>query len=119
MSISKEDSLTLEEVVEICTTISNENIEISKGSIRPKTEEFLDKFKLTDEDVCEVIKSLEKEDYFAGPIADRNPKYAHPFWIFIKYVDLVKVRVYIKIKIVNHKRKINVFSIHEEGVYEL
>lgn len=115
MSIIKDDNLSLEEVLKICKTIKKENIEININ--RPKNLEFIQKFNLVASDIIQIIRDLNKEDYNKGPVEDDNPKYKHPFWIFIKYVGDIKVVVYIKIKIFNHKRKINVFSIHEEGEY--
>lgn len=115
MFLTQEDNLTLEEVLEICKTIKEKNIEININ--RPKNLGFIQKFNLNANDVIRIVRDLNKEDYSAGPVEDTNPNFKHPFWIFIKYVNDIKVVVYIKIKIFNHKRKINVFSIHEEGEY--
>ncbi len=115
MFLNQEDNLSLEEVLKICKTIKSKNIEIN--IYKAKNLEFIQKFKLDANDVIQIIRDLNKEDYNKGPVKDNNSKYKHPFWIFIKYVSGIKVIVYIKIKIFNHKRKINVFSIHEEGEY--
>lgn len=118
MPFNQEDNLSLEEVLKICHTVKEENIEINTDPIsRPKNLEFQRKFNLKKSDIRLIIRNLKPEDYSEGPVEDDNPKYKHPFWIFIKYVNDIKVVVYIKIKIFNHKRKINVFSIHEEGEY--
>ena len=120
MPISNEDNLSLEEVLEICRSVKKENIEIDTDPItRPKNVAFLDKYVLSVEDVRQIIRNLELIDYVKGPVEDYNPKFKHPFWVFIKDLKKLKVVVYIKLKIFNHKKKINVFSIHEEGDYEL
>ena len=119
MSINQEDNLTIEEVLEICKTIKEENIEVDVNPLtRPKNATFMYKYHLKREDVRQLIRELTSDDYVEGPIEDNNPNYKHPFWVFIKYIDRIAVKVYIKIKIFNHKRKINVFSIHEEGEYD-
>ena len=120
MSITQEDNLSLEEVLEICENIRNENVEIIKDNlIRPKTVEFLEKYEIDDDYVKDIVRSLNRNDYYQGPVEDTNLKYVHPFWIFIKLINKLEIKVYIKIKIINHKRKIIVFSIHEEGKYEI
>lgn len=120
MSVSLEDNLTLNEIIQICKKVKQENIEVIRDNIiRPKTVEFLEKYELSDEDVANIIHSLSESDYYLGPEEDTNPKYKHPFWIFVKFIKNIKVNVYIKIKIINHHRKVVVFSIHEEGNYEL
>lgn len=118
MSTNKEDKITLNEVLKICRTVKDENIEINTDPIiRPKNFEFMQKYDLNGADIRLIIRNLQIEDYREGPVEDDNPKFKHPFWIFIKYVNDIKVVVYVKIKIFNHKKKINVFSIHEEGEY--
>ncbi|MBR4377514.1 MAG: type II toxin-antitoxin system MqsR family toxin [Bacilli bacterium] len=120
MSLNQDDCLTLSEVLRVCRNIKNTNIEIMRDNlIRPKTVEFLENYEIDDDRVKEIIKNLDKEDYYQGPVEDINPKFAHPFWIFIKKISNLRIKVYIKIKIINHKRKIIVFSIHEEGKYEI
>ena len=120
MSIKNEDDLTLDQVLKICQNVKDENIEvIANPIIRPKTHEFIQKYDFDINDVRQIIRNLSKNDYNKGPVTDDNPNYRHSFWIFIKFVSEIKVKVYIKIKIINHRRKIIVFSIHEEGVYEL
>lgn len=55
MSITQEDNLSLEEVLEICENIRNENVEIIKDNlIRPKTVEFLEKYEIDDDDVKDI-----------------------------------------------------------------
>ena len=118
MSITQEDNLSLEEVLEICKSIKEENIEVDLNPItRPKNVAFMYKYRLKREDVRAMIRELASDDYVEGPIEDENPNFKHPFWVFIKYINKIPVKVYIKIKIFNHKRKINVFSIHEEGEF--
>lgn len=118
MPINQEDNLSLYEVLEICRIVKEENIEIDTDPItRPKNAEFLDKYALSVEDVRKIIRNLSIIDYIEGPVEDYNPKFKHPFWIFIKNLNNIKAVVYIKLKIFNHKKKINVFSIHEEGDY--
>ena len=120
MPIIKEDELSLDEVLKICSNIKNENVEVIRDNlIRPKTAEFLEKYELDDDDVVDIIHNLGESDYYSGPEEDTNPKYLHPFWIFITYILSIKVKIYIKMKIINHKRKIVVFSIHEEGRYDI
>lgn len=118
MPINQEDDLSLDEVLNICRTVKEKNIEISIDPIkRPKNLEFISKYNLEAADIVAILRNLQREDYREGPVEDDNPKYEHPFWIFIKYLNEIKVIIYIKIKIFNHNRKINVFSIHEEGDY--
>ena len=120
MSINKEDNLSLEDVINLCQKIDKKNIDVLLDPlIRPKTVNFLAKYKISIDYMKEIIKSISKEDYCKGPVSDSNPKYKHPFWIFIKYLGDIKINVYIKIKIINHHRKIIVFSFHEEGVYNV
>ena len=116
MVIAPEDNIPLNEVIRICNTIKYSNIEIAKDPIeRPKTAEFIAKYELLDDDIKDIIHNLKIDDYHSGPDEDDNPKYKKPVWIFIKYVDSIQVKIYIKIKIINKKRKVFVFSIHEEG----
>ena len=120
MSIEKEDDLSLDEVLSLCQKIDKKNIDVILDPIiRPKTFNFIAKYMSSTEFIKEIIKSLAKEDYNKGPVEDLNPNYKHPFWIFIKYLNKYEINVYIKIKIINHHRKIIVFSLHEEGVYEI
>lgn len=117
MVIEDEDNFSKEEAVKLCQTI--ENIEVAKDPTeRPKTAAFLEKYELLDDDVREIIHSIELSDYVSGPEEDRNPKYKKPVWKFNKYVNDIKIEVYLKIKFINHKHKIFVFSIHEEGLYD-
>lgn len=119
MVILEEDNISLDEVIEICKSTKDCFIEINDDPIqRPKTCRFIEKYELLHQDIKEIIHSLEKADYYRGPTKDRDLNRNHPFWEFIKVVNNIKVRVYIKIKIFNHKRKIMVFSIHEEGEYD-
>ena len=107
------------EAITICKSVSNNNIEIMKDPLtRPKTSDFINKYEVMDDDIREIIHSLSIEDFYRGPTPDRNPRFKHPVWEFIKYIDSIRVKIYLKIKIVNHKRKVIVFSIHEEGLYD-
>ena len=118
MVIAPEDNIPLSEVIRICKTIKNDNIEIAKDPIqRPKTCAFIEKYELLDEDIKDIIHNLSIGDYHSGPVEDDNANYKRPLWIFIKYVDNIHLEVYIKIKIINNKRKVFVLSIHEEGLY--
>lgn len=120
MGNSSPDNMSLDEVIDLCQNINDTNIEVASDPCqRPKNFEFMCKFEYTDDDVRDIIHSLTKNDYYRGPTPDHIRELEHPFWEFIKSIDRINVSVYIKIKIINHHRKIIVFSVHEEGVFEI
>ena len=113
------ENLSLDEVINVCKTILAKNIEIRKDNlINHKTSNFMEKYDFFEEDVKREIKNLTKYDYHQGPLKDRNVNNKHPLWVFIKHIGTIKVVVYIKIKIINHRRKIIVYSFHEEGLHD-
>ena len=116
-----EDSevVTLDEVISICQKVKDENIEIRRSNLEnTKTIEFMANNSLIDKDIFAEIRKLTKDDYHSGPLQDKNLLNKHPLWVFIKQIQKVKVLVYIKIKIINHKRKVIVYSFHEEGLHD-
>ncbi len=119
MVISEEDNISIDEVIQICKSVKFENIEIKDDNIlNQKTSDFMAEHSFTPDDVRREIKKLTVRDYHAGPCEDKNSFNNHPVWIFIKNINRVKILVYIKIKIINHKRKIIVYSFHEEGLHD-
>ena len=95
MSIKNEDDLTLDQVLKICKKVKDENIEvIANPIIRPKTYEFLQKYDLDINDVRQIIRNLSEIDYLKGPVSDDNSTYKHSFWIFIKYVNEIRINAY-------------------------
>lgn len=119
MAIDPEDNISIDEVISICKNRKNTKIEINDDPLqRPKSAAFIEKYELLQEDIKEIIHSLEKTNYYRGPTEDRYRKKMHPFWEFITTYKGIPVRIYIKIKIFNHKRNIMVFSIHKEGEYD-
>mgnify|MGYP003323298371 CR=1 FL=1 len=115
-TFDKDEVTDISEVIRICERISNERIEINQDYYKNLI--FSTDYGYTPDDMREVIHSLTKFDLYKGPEKDRNPNYKHPFWIFIKYLPDIDCNVYIKLKIVNHKLKVNVFRFHEEGMYD-
>ena len=116
--IKDEDNISLEEVISICNTIKCTSIEIKDNNIlNTKTQEFMVKYDLDERRIRFEVKKLKKEDYHSGPLEDKNTRNKHPLWVFLKYIEGVPVKIYIKIKIINHKRKIIVYSFHEEGLH--
>ena len=114
-----EDRLSVQEVVNLCNTINDDNIEINLDPIeRPKNVEFVANYGLTSDDLKDIVHGISVNDYVKGPVLDNNPIYKRPVWIFIEYVNNIRVEVYLKIKITNHKKKVYVLSIHEEGIYD-
>ena len=117
--IEDEDNISLEEVISICSKTRNNEIEIKHDNLlNKKTADFIEKNGLTLEYIKDEIRQLKKEDYHSGPLEDKNPLNKHPLWVFIKHIKSVVVLVYIKIKIINHKKKIIVYSFHEEGMHD-
>mgnify|MGYP003327393041 CR=1 FL=1 len=114
-TFEKDDVIDIKEVIKLCKNIKNERIEIDLDYY--KNLQFAIDYGYTPDDIREVIQSLCEKDLHEGPVLDRNSKYKHPFWIFIKYLGDIKIKVYIKLKIVNHKLKINVFRFHKEGMH--
>ena len=114
-----EDKLTIQEVVDICQTTRNDNIEIRDDNLlNTKTTDFMDKYEFLEDDIRDEIHRLEIKDYHSGPLEDKNTHNKHPVWVFMKTLNRIKVLVYIKIKIINHKRKIILYSFHEEGLHD-
>ena len=71
------------------------------------------KYDLDDYDVKDIVKSLTKNDLIKGPIYDHNnEKYKYPCWIFLKHIRHLKIMVYIKLKVINHKTKVLIYKIH-------
>lgn len=115
-TFEEDDVVDLSEAIRLCKNIKNERIEIDNDYY--KNIEFFTDYGYDADEVKKVIHSLTEKDYHEGPVADRNPEFKHPFWIFIKYIDDIKTLVYIKLKFVNHKLKINVFRFHKEGMHD-
>lgn len=118
--IENEDNLTINDVVSICSTAKHESIEFRIfDSFNCKTIDFVSKYGLSRDNVVQIINNLSPEDYHSGPLTDRNSNNKHPLWVFIKEIGIMNVRitVYIKIKIINHRRKIIIYSLHEEGLH--
>ena len=117
--LEDEDNISLEEVISICNKIKKDRLEIREDNIgNLKTKEFLWKYGFNESRVYDEIRNLKIEDYHAGPVEDKNPHNKHSLWIFLKYIEGIPVQIYIKIKIINHKTKIIVYSFHEEGLYD-
>lgn len=115
-TFSEDEVLEVSEVIKICRNIKDERIEIDNEYY--KNLEFIHKYGYTDDNIRKVIGNLTVFDLNKGPVADRNPKYKHPFWIFIKYLPDLQIKVYIKLKIESHKLKVNVFRFHKEGMFD-
>lgn len=118
--IENEDNLTINDVVSICSTAKHEAIEFRIfDSFNSKTTDFVNKYGLTGDNVVKIINNLSSEDYHSGPLIDRNSNNKHPLWVFIKEIGIknIRITVYIKIKIINHRRKIIIYSLHEEGLH--
>lgn len=118
--MNEEDNLTIEEVVLICNEALEESIEIKDSNpFNSKTGDFIDKYDISPSKIVSIINGLTVDDYHSGPLQDYNKNNKHPLWVFIKET-LIKntwIYIYIKIKIINHKRKIIVYSLHEEGMH--
>ena len=115
-----EDSLTIEEVVYICNKAQIENIEVKKNNpFNTKTGDFIDRYDINPNQIKSIINDLTINDYHSGPLQDFNPNNKHPLWVFIKntLIKNLRIYIYIKIKIIDHKRKIIVYSLHEEGMH--
>ncbi len=118
--MNDEDNLTIEEVISICNEASKESIEIKESNpFNSKTGDFIDKYDISPDQVVSIINDLEVNDYHSGPLQDYNKISRHPLWVFIKetLIKNIRIYIYIKIKIINHKRKIIVYSLHEEGMH--
>ena len=117
--IEDEDNISLEEVITICNKADYSRIEIKDDNlINTKTQEFMFAYNLDGQRIRREIKNLKIEDYHSGPLQDKNPKKKHALWVFLKYIEGIAIRIYIKIKIINHKTKIIVYSFHEEGLHD-
>ena len=115
-----EDNLTVEEVISICRSAKSEMIEHHKfNPLNTKTFDFIKKYDLSEDKIAKIINSLVSEDFHSGPLQDYNINNKHPLWVFIKEIDItnIKIAVYIKIKIINHRKKIIIYSLHEEGLH--
>ena len=115
-----EDNLTIDEVISICRLAKSETIELHKHNpLNTKTRDFIEKYNLTENKIVKIINNLVSEDYHSGPLQDYNPNNKHPLWVFIKQIGItnIKIGVYIKIKIINHRKKIIIYSLHEEGLH--
>ena len=115
-----EDNLTIEEVIFICNKAPKDNIELKKNNpFNSKTNNFMEKYSIDPDQVVSIINGIKLDDYHSGPLQDYNPNNKHPLWVFIKQIVAknIKIYIYIKIKIINHKRKIIVYSLHEEGMH--
>ena len=111
--------LHLNEVILICNNAKDEWIEIRRSNIEnTKTIEFMVNNNLTEKDIFNEIRNLTQTDYHSGPLEDKNSFNKHPLWVFIKQIGNLQIKVYIKIKIINHKKKIIVYSFHEEGLHD-
>lgn len=116
----EEDNLTIEDVVLICNEALEESIEIKESNpFNSKTGDFIDKFDINPDQIVSIINGLTEDDYHSGPLRDYNKNNKHPLWVFIKetLIKNIRIYIYIKIKIINHKRKIIVYSLHEEGMH--
>lgn len=109
-----EDKITKEEIVHVCRNIDNSGIEIRETD---KNLEFMEKFDLIQDDLKDYIHEIEIIDYRDGPLTDDKPAYKHPLWVFIKQLGDIRVTVYIKLKTINHRKKIIVYSFHQEGLH--
>lgn len=118
--MNEEDNLTIEEVVLICNEALEESIEIKESNpFNSKTGDFIDKYGISPNQIVSIINGLNVDDYHSGPLQDYNKNNKHPLWVFIKetHIKNIQIYIYIKIKIINHKRKIIVYSLHEEGMH--
>ena len=115
-----EDNLSIQEVVSICQSAKSDFIELHKyNPLNTKTLDFIYKYDISEERITKIINGLTCEDYHSGPLLDYNLSNKHPLWVFIKEIDIInyKIAVYIKIKIINHRKKIIIYSLHEEGLH--
>ena len=104
--MEEKENLTIEEVIKIIEKISYEKMEIYKNPFYAiENIEFMHKY--------DLVKSLTKNDLIKGPVNDHNnEKYKYPCWIFLKHVRHLKIMVYIKLKVINHKTKVLIYKIH-------
>ena len=112
--MEEKDNLTIEEVIEIIKNISYERMEIYRDPFYAiENLEFMAKYGFEEDDVKMIVKELTAKDLIKGPVDDYNSeKFMHPCWIFLTFIKSIKVKVYIKIKIINHKTKVLVYKIH-------
>jgi len=112
--MEEKENLTIEEVIKIIEKISYEKMEIYKDPFYAiESLEFMDKYGLYEQDVKDIVKTLTEKDLIKGPVDDyNNERFKHPCWIFLKYVKGLKVKVYIKLKILNHKTRLLIYKIH-------
>ena len=67
------------------------------------------------EDVKNIIRALSVEDFYEGPVKDRDPQYDG--WISIFTPMFETTKLYIKIRIETTEKSVCI-SVHEFGKYD-
>lgn len=98
------------EVIELCHTIPDENIQIINRY--DHCMEFYYEKNLTHSDVVDFLRGVTVSDIHRGPLVDDNSSRKHVLWEFKK--NAFGCYCYVKIKIINRKRIILVVSLHED-----
>ena len=108
----KDMALSLSEALLIINSVKDEKVEVSKT--HEKTNEFRSNHSQIKNDLVNLIRSIDENDYISGPIPDDKPNENRnkPVWIFKKEWEGLKL--YIKIKIFITIRKVYVLSLHED-----
>lgn len=112
--MEEKENLTIEEVIELIRKINYERMEIYMDEFYGiENLDFMEKYDLDDLDVKNIVKELTADDLIKGPVDDYNSdKFIYPCWIFLKFVKGLKIKVYIKLKILNHRTKVLIYKIH-------
>jgi len=80
---------------------------------RDKNMEMLAKYGLTVDDAKDCILSLTPQNYYQGPLKDKDPNQSEN--IFIYLVNYKNIDIYIKLKIINNNEtyKVKILSFHD------
>lgn len=82
---------------------------------RSKNIEFMQEYNLNLEDIKNIIRSLSIEDYYEGPVKDRDSQYDGWISIFAPWFE--ETKLYIKIRVESTEKSICI-SVHEFGKYD-
>ena len=112
--MEEKENLTIEEVIELIRKINYERMEIYMDPFYAiENITFMHDYDLDVVDVKNIVKELTVDDLIKGPVDDYNSdKFIHPCWIFLKFVKGLRIKVYIKLKIINHNTKVLIYKIH-------